>query len=201
MSDDAIPDSLSHKIKIYPGWQCRRWEHLAENEENSSYPGAKATSFAINSLQRSYRRNSSRWCWCGHISLNWSVPAAERNHYGLWYSVYLDIRKVVTMAASEERIKVGSTPVYDMNLIYSRVNGFLAFKDISMDDIQWRWHQCVFRNGIIRPLRFYSICFILPWNIVSVYTFHLFYSSVRYCFSTIYLTIVVRITVLFPCQR
>ena len=44
-------------------------------------------------------------------------------------------KKVVTMAVSRKHIKVGQVPVYDTNLIYSRVLGLQKVRDISLKDI------------------------------------------------------------------
>jgi len=44
-------------------------------------------------------------------------------------------KQVVTMAVSRKQIKVGQTPVYDTGLIYSRVLGLQAVRDINLKDI------------------------------------------------------------------
>ncbi len=44
-------------------------------------------------------------------------------------------KKVITMKTMRKHITVGSIPVYDTNLIYSRVIGLQGSRDISMDNI------------------------------------------------------------------
>ena len=44
-------------------------------------------------------------------------------------------KKIITMSAMKKNIKVGSCQIYDTNLIYSRVIGLQASRDINMKDV------------------------------------------------------------------
>ena len=138
MSEDSSSDILSHKEELSHRIQADKVdpEHIRQKMDsviNPLEPGQHHSSSALLNIVTGQvapaEVNVDR-----AVSIGQTQQEEFETSWPKGFRASIS-KKVITMAAMKKHIKVGSTSVYDTNLIYSRVIGLQGSRDISMKDI------------------------------------------------------------------